>query len=392
MANFGPGVPHVASRVKLKRERVRPEPVHELTSTFSSRPDLRELFAAVTAALRPILQYEFSQLYTYDPEIRKLRTRAMHFPNGKGLVREGLVAPIENTPAGWVYLHLQPLRMDRPDTMRTPNEVVDRLMREGVRSGCCVPVVYCDHILGVLSVGSSREAAFHKGDEALLCAAAHELALAMESRLTHDGLHHSESGLTEAVLVAGAKAGFGRCFEELVRRNENMILRLAMRITRNEEDAEDAMQEAFVKAHHHLGQFRGDSRFATWLGSIAVNEALLQLRRRLLKQKAPLNPVKEGNDRIPCQAKDWKPTPEQRYARIELQKAVSEAIGKLHPAYRIVLILRDIEGCSIKETSQLLGLSLPAIKSRLLRARLKLRTSLHPRFRVGALASALRLS
>lgn len=187
----------------------------------------------------------------------------------------------------------------------------------------------------------------------------------------------------EAVWVAGAKAGFVGCFEELVRRNQIKIFRIAVRITRNEQDAEDAMQETFLKAHRHLGEFRGDSRFSTWLVRIAVNESLGKLRQRRKDQIAIDEPIATDDGFVPHEVEDWGPTPEQRYAQTELRQIVFQAMGNLDPAYRVVFVLRDIEQHDTAETAHLLGLSIPAVKSRLLRARLMMRENLNLYFRAG---------
>jgi len=185
----------------------------------------------------------------------------------------------------------------------------------------------------------------------------------------------------EAAWVAAARAGNVLCFEELVRRNQSRIFRLALGITGRREDAEDAVQEAFIKAYRHICHFRGDSLFSTWLTSIAMNEALLKLRKRNRHELALCQSQDAIEDRMPREVEAGEPTPEQRCAQAELWQIVSEAISKLEPGYRVVFLLRDVAGCSSEETGQVLGLSVPAVKSRLLRARLKLRASLDEHFR-----------
>ncbi len=185
----------------------------------------------------------------------------------------------------------------------------------------------------------------------------------------------------EGALVAAAKAGDLAAFEELVNRYERKIFRLAQNITQNREDAEDVMQDAFLKSFKHLDKFQGDSRFYTWLVRIAVNEALMKLRKRRPNQVSLDEPVESGEDLLPREVEDWGPTPEQRFAQTELQRILSDVIGQLDPGFRIVFVLRDIEELSTEETAQLLGLSVPAVKSRLLRARLKLRQKLDKYFK-----------
>ncbi len=184
----------------------------------------------------------------------------------------------------------------------------------------------------------------------------------------------------EAAVVARAKAGESSAFSELVRRYERKIFRLAQNITGNREDAEDVMQEAFLKAYTHLDRFAGDSRFYTWLVRIAVNEGLMKLRKRRPNEFSLDAPVESDEDLMPREIADWGPSPEQRFARTQVTEILSAAIEKLDPDFRIVFVLRDIEELSTEETAQLLGLSIPAVKSRLLRARLRLRQRLNPVF------------
>ena len=185
----------------------------------------------------------------------------------------------------------------------------------------------------------------------------------------------------EHLLVAAAKSGDGAAFEELVNRYERKIFRLTMNITRNREDAEDAMQDAFLKSYAHLQSFQGDSRFYTWLVRIAVNEALMKLRKRRPNQVSLDEPLTESEDPIFREIEDWGPSPEQRFAQTELNEILAQVIGGLDPIFRVVFTLRDVEGISTEETAQILGISVAAVKSRLLRARLKLRQKLNKYFR-----------
>ena len=190
----------------------------------------------------------------------------------------------------------------------------------------------------------------------------------------------------EGALVAAAKAGEVPAFEELVNRYERRIFRLTMNITQNREDAQDATQDAFLKAYQHLDSFQGGSRFYTWLVRIAVNEALMRLRRRRPNVVSLDEPTATDEDLMPRQVEDWGPTPEQRYARTEMNSILTSSISDLDPIFRTVFLLRDVEGLSTEETAETLGVSLPAVKSRLLRARLKLRQKLDPYFQRSAKA------
>jgi len=188
----------------------------------------------------------------------------------------------------------------------------------------------------------------------------------------------------EPVLVAAAKAGDISAFDTLVNRYERKIFRLTQNITQNREDAEDAMQEAFLKAFEHLGDFEGNSRFYTWLVRIAVNQALMKLRRRRPNVVSLDEEIDTGEDMMPREIEDWGPSPAERYEQTEMGEILSKVIGDLDPSFRIVFQLRDIEQLSTEETAEALGLSVPAVKSRLLRARLKLRQRLNQYFRRGA--------
>ena len=186
----------------------------------------------------------------------------------------------------------------------------------------------------------------------------------------------------EGVLVAAAKGGDLDAFQELVSRYEAKIYRLSWNITRNKEDAEDSMQDAFLKAFQHLDGFEGGSRFYTWLVRIAVNEALMKLRKRRPNQISLDEPVQtDGDDLMPRDLQDWGPSPEQKYERTELNQILTDAIEELDSPYRMAFVLRDVSELSTEETAEALGISVPAVKSRLLRARLKLRQKLDPYFR-----------
>ncbi len=187
----------------------------------------------------------------------------------------------------------------------------------------------------------------------------------------------------ESALVAAAKGGDITAFETLVGRYERKIFRLTQNITQNREDAEDAMQEAFLKAFEHLQSFEGNSRFYTWLVRIAVNQALMKLRKRRPNVVSLDEEVNTGEDMVPREVEDWGPSPADRYAQTELSEILNKVIGELDPPFRIVFQLRDIEELSTEETAEALGLSVPAVKSRLLRARLKLRQTLNQYFRRG---------
>src|SRR5246127_371062 len=181
----------------------------------------------------------------------------------------------------------------------------------------------------------------------------------------------------ELALVDAAKAGDVAAFEELVRRYDRNVFRIAQHITQNREDAEDVVQDAFFKAYSNLEQFQGQSKFYTWLVRIAVNEALMKLRRRKPERTVSLDEeVKTEDDSLPREVADWSPNPEQMYNQAELRDILTRTIQGLPAGFRTVFVLRDVEGLSTEETAQALELSVPAVKSRLLRARLQLRDKL----------------
>ena len=192
----------------------------------------------------------------------------------------------------------------------------------------------------------------------------------------------SEPVSEELALVHAAKAGDMGAFEDLVRRYDRNVFRIAQHITQNREDAEDVVQEAFLKAYQNLAKFQENSKFYTWLVRIAVNEALMKLRRRRPGQMVSLDEdIKTEDDSIPREVADWSPNPEQLYDQGELREILSKTIQGLPAGFRTVFVLRDVEGLSTEETAEALGLSVPAVKSRLLRARLQLRDRLTKYFR-----------
>src|SRR5499433_2125307 len=184
----------------------------------------------------------------------------------------------------------------------------------------------------------------------------------------------SEPVSDELALVQSAKGGDVAAFEELVKRYDRNVFRIAQHITQNREDAEDVVQDAFLKAYQNLEQFQGQSKFYTWLVRIAVNEALMRLRRRRPERMVSLDEdVKTEDDSVPREVADWAPNPEQLYNQSELKDILTRTIQGLPPSFRTVFVLRDVEGLSTEEAAEALDLSIPAVKSRLLRARLQLR-------------------
>jgi RNA polymerase sigma-70 factor (ECF subfamily) len=181
----------------------------------------------------------------------------------------------------------------------------------------------------------------------------------------------------EAALVMQAQSGDVRAFSQLVNQYERKIFRLARHITQSQEDAEDVLQETFLKAYEHLPDFQRQSKFYTWLVRIGVNESLMKLRKRKLGKTVSLDQqIDTGEETIAREIAVWDENPEERYSREELRKILEEAVESLPPIFRTVFVLRDIDELSTEETANVLNISISAVKSRLLRARLQLRDKL----------------
>jgi RNA polymerase sigma-70 factor (ECF subfamily) len=208
------------------------------------------------------------------------------------------------------------------------------------------------------------------------------------STLRADGEVAVNSQERNAALVDGARRRDPEAFEELVTIYGPRIFRLAQRITRNREDAEEVSQDSFARAFLHLDAFRGDCRFYTWLVRIAINESLMKLRTR---RRRDLQFDRATNsDDIPLSAEvaDNTPTPEQRSSQEELQHILDSAMSELPMTVREVLHLREVEEHSTEETARLLGLSISAVKSRARRGRLLLRQTLTQYFRRSEITSS----
>jgi RNA polymerase sigma-70 factor (ECF subfamily) len=164
-------------------------------------------------------------------------------------------------------------------------------------------------------------------------------------------------------------------FAELVRPSQERVYRLALRITRNTEDAEDVQQETLLKVHRKMGQFEGRSRFTTWVSRIAINEALMCLRKRRSAFILPLEDSIQPTDDDAAREDFQSPIegPEAAYSRKELRDLLTQAMAQLRPAYRVVFLLRAVEQLSTSETAKVLQISASAVKARMRRARSELR-------------------
>jgi RNA polymerase sigma-70 factor, ECF subfamily len=193
---------------------------------------------------------------------------------------------------------------------------------------------------------------------------------------------NSRSTLNDVDLVHASKTGDVDAFEELVKRYDRKLLRIAQHVTNNREDAEDAVQEAFLKAFQYLEQFRENSQFSTWLIRIALNQSLMKLRKRRTTRELSLDKdFQSEEDNLPVDVRDWSPNPEELYRAAELREILRNTLQDLGAGLRVVFVLRDIEGLSLQQTAEALDLSVSAVKARLWRARLDLRERLSAYFR-----------
>jgi RNA polymerase sigma-70 factor, ECF subfamily len=193
-------------------------------------------------------------------------------------------------------------------------------------------------------------------------------------------VHLIEVADPDAEWVTQAQNGDLQAFEELVRRHSQLIYRTLAAILGNPADAQDAMQDTLLSAFKHIGGFQGRAKFSTWLVSIARNSALQRLRRGKNVESLDEGAYNDEQDFRPRQVRAWQDDPEQFYSKSEIRQLVERGILALPANYRAVVMLRDIEQLSTDEVAQQLGLSVPTVKTRLLRGRLMLREWLSPHF------------
>ena len=181
----------------------------------------------------------------------------------------------------------------------------------------------------------------------------------------------------DALLVAAAKARGTRAFELLVERHERRIFSMVQRITRNREDAEDVVQQSFQKAFIHLKKFEGQALFSTWLTRIAINEALMLLRRKRWSREGPTEESSTKTESaLPLDFLDSAPNPEDSCLDREQKQILSAALNKLRPGIRKAIELRELGELSTEETALVMGLSVAAVKGRVFHGRRKLRETL----------------
>lgn len=180
-------------------------------------------------------------------------------------------------------------------------------------------------------------------------------------------------------MIASVLAGDTSQFHELIRPYERSVYVMVLTLLRNQADAEDATQEAFLKAFRHLSNFRAEAKFSTWLTSIAMNEARSRLRRgQGLKVESLDQDPDESGHVSPALLRDWREIPSQALERQEVRALLQQAITALPVIYREVFLLRDVEELSINEASEALGISIASVKVRLHRARMMLQKTLAP--------------
>jgi RNA polymerase sigma-70 factor, ECF subfamily len=197
--------------------------------------------------------------------------------------------------------------------------------------------------------------------------------------LRQDVVHVVETSQdADAELVARAQCGELEAFEELARRHTQLIYRALIAILGDAADAQDAMQDTLLSAFKHISDFQGRSKFSTWLVSIARNAALQRLRGRRNTESLDQNETEDERGFRPRQIAAWQENPEQSHSRTEIRQLVEKGLLQLPAKYRVIVVLRDIEQLSTDEVARQLGLTVPAVKTRLLRGRLMLREWLSP--------------
>jgi RNA polymerase sigma-70 factor, ECF subfamily len=193
------------------------------------------------------------------------------------------------------------------------------------------------------------------------------------------GISHSRE---EQEIIARILSGNTYLFHELIRPYERSVYLMALSLLHNEADAEDAAQEAFLKAFRNLSSFRGEAKFGTWLISITLNEARSRLRRRGGVHLESLDEARDDRGPVsPALLRDWREIPSEVLERQEVRGFLEAAVAALPPLYREVFLLRDVENLSIAETAEVLKISVASIKVRLHRARLMLQKELAPKLK-----------
>jgi RNA polymerase sigma-70 factor (ECF subfamily) len=193
---------------------------------------------------------------------------------------------------------------------------------------------------------------------------------------------------TESELIAAVLAGEIQLYHELIRPYERSVYVMALSYMKNEADAEDVSQEAFIRAFRKLESFRAESKFSTWLISITINEARTRLRRQAIVRMEPLDQLPDKDKSIsPALLRDWREIPSEAVEREEVRNLIQLAVEQLPDIYREVFLMRDVEELTISETAEALNISIPSVKVRLHRARMRLQKQLAPQLRTVNRAS-----
>jgi RNA polymerase sigma-70 factor, ECF subfamily len=185
----------------------------------------------------------------------------------------------------------------------------------------------------------------------------------------------------EAQMIASILAGNTHEFHNLIQPYERSVYSMALSMLQNDADAEDAAQEAFLKAFRNLGKFRGEAKFSTWLISITLNEARSRLRQKKTAKTESLDELNEGGHVSPALLRDWREIPSEVLERREVRVMLQHAITDLPLIYREIFLLRDFEELSVNQSAEALGISVAAAKVRLHRARMMLQKKLAPQLK-----------
>ena len=186
----------------------------------------------------------------------------------------------------------------------------------------------------------------------------------------------------EEQMIASILRGDSEQYHDLIRPYEHSVYRMALSFMKNESDAEDVAQQAFLNAFRNLAEFRGQAKFSTWLISITLNEARGRLRRQSLVRIESLDETPEQGGHVsPALLRDWREIPSEALERKEIREMLQEAICGLAPIYREVVLLRDVEELSVEETATELAISVASVKTRLHRARIMLQKALAPQLK-----------
>jgi len=182
--------------------------------------------------------------------------------------------------------------------------------------------------------------------------------------------------MADDCLVRMCQDGDNNAFDELMKRHQTAVLKVALSIVRDKQDAEDEVQNAFWKAYQHINQFQRDAKFSTWLTRIVVNQCLMRLRQARRAKFAYLDEVQPGEEMGPFELRDVGQSPEESLGQSEMSQVLDREIGRTPPLLRNVFLLRDVQERPMTEVAKDLGISVAAAKSRLLRARTELRNRL----------------